>query len=318
MSTTRSTSDTFDAGPYTVTGGSFPGKNSGERPGLSVVLLNRGTRQFRSDIFEDLCRLEVNEVISLESAPCPHDAEPLVKAHSGLRFMIFSRKNSTGARLNAAMREAQSSHVLVVRSDTSVDFPKDMTLGNHLCSVPVFYEQDGQVLPSVLRPVVLESGAFETVPDLPSAHTMPTLIPWDFCGIYRRAAHLALGGFDEAILEPWWQMLDYGTRSWLWGEEIRVCGALKLKYLGHAPVADGTPGPGYRRFFLKNLGMELRGDKASLPASCWRNYLRSSGDSAASSREEWKEIRLWVEKHRLRFVKDIQALSALWDWEARA
>ncbi|PIE04205.1 MAG: hypothetical protein CSA76_05360 [Spirochaetales bacterium] len=322
MSTTPLIFNPSDAGPYTVVGGGLLDKSVQDRPGLSIILLNRGNRQFRSDLFEELCKLGAYEVISLESAPCPYDVEPLVKRHERLRFMIFSRQSSDGARIDAAMREALSSHVFVIRGDLSLSaagissrvFSKIAERGC-LCTVPVFYDSSGELLPTALYPAVINRTEFETAVVLPPEGQTSTLAPWDFCGIYRRKAHQALGGFDASIREPWWQKLDYGLRAWLWGEKIRTHSALKMEYVGSVPAEDASAGPGYRRFFLKNLGVHMRGGSASLPLGSWRAYRRSSGDSASSARAEWKEIQQWVRNNKLRFTCDVKALSAFWDWE---
>ena len=318
MNTTHSTSD---PGSYTVVGGDELDRERRDRPGLSIVLLNRGTRQFRSELFEELCKLGAREVISIESSPCPYDVEPLVKRHPLLRFLIFSDESNSGARIDAAIRESLSDHVFVIRGDMIIKasgissrvFSKINERG-HLCTVPVFRDEEDEILPTAIGPISPRRGSFDTQPRHPGNSEIPTLIPWDYCGIYRKDAHVAIGGFDASINEPWWQKLEYGMRAWLWGEEIWANGSLKVTYVGEVTPEDASAGPGYRRFFLKILAIRYRGDAATLPRSRWRAYRRSSGESAGASRDDWREIRDWVHRHRYRFSCDAAAITELWDW----
>ncbi len=306
---------------YTVVGGENMDRENRYLPGMSIVLLNRGSRQFRRELFEELCKLGAREVISIESAPCPFDVEPLVKRHPELRFMIFTGEPNPGARIDAAMREALSEHIFVIRGDMQIKaatissrvFEKISDRG-YLCTVPFFTDDEGEILPTVIGPVSGRKGSFETQPSHPGNREQATLLPWDYCGIYRKDSHLKIGGFDQAIREPWWQKLEYGMRAWLWGEEIKVHGSLKVSYVGQVLSEDISPGTGYRRFFLKNLAVRRRGDMAVLPFSSWWTYRRYSGESSIASRDDWKEIREWVRKHRYRFTRDAAQLIELWDW----
>ncbi len=316
MNTTPSISD-----GYTVVGGNALDREIRDRPGLSIILLNRGSRQFRQGLFEELAKLGAREVVSIESYPCPYDVEPLVKRHPSLRFLIFSGPENTGVWLDAAMHEAQCENVFVIRGDMQIKaatissrvFEKIADRGR-LCTVPMFRDTEGEVLPSAVGPTSPGRGVFDVQPRQPGDRETPTILPWDYCGIYNRSLHTSIGGFDSSIKEPWWQKLDYGMRAWLWGEEIRVNGSLKASYVGESPSEDVTPGPGYRRFFLKNLAVRHRGDGACLPASAWWAYRRGSGESRGSSREDWKDIKDWVHKHRYRYLRDANELTELWDW----
>lgn len=310
-----------DSGPYTVIGGDVLDREQKDRPGISIVLLNRGAKPFRRDLFEDLCRLGAIEVLSIESSPCPSDVESLTKRHDKLRFLIFAVESSTGARIDAAMREALGDHVFVLHGDMKINaagissrvFSKIAERGR-LCTVPVFRDSEGELLPTVLAPLPGRGGSFDVQPTAAADGESATLIPWDYTGIYRKDKHLGLGGFDPLIANPWWQKLDYGLRAWLWGEEIRTHSALRVAYLDERPPEDFTPGSGYRRFFLKNLAIRRRNDMGRLPRTQWWYYLRSSGETAGSTRETWKEIRGWAQTHRYRFLRDSAELIELWDW----
>ena len=325
MSTTRSISSAVNgsaAGTYTAVGGEELDRDRKGRPGFSIALLNRGARPFRRDFFEELCRLGALEVISLESAPCPYDVEALSRRHGKLRFLIFPEAVNIGARIDAAFREAVGEHVFVLWGDMKVNaagissrvFAK-VTERGRLCTVPAFRDGDGGILPTVLGPLPGPGGTFDVQPSAAGSGEPATLAPWDYAGLYRKDKHLALGGFDHKIEESWWQKLDYGMRAWLWGEEIRVHSALRIGYLDEPPAEDASFGPGYRRFFLKNVAVRRPGDAGSLPRSRWRSYRRSSGESSGATREVWREIRAWVHENRYRFARDAAYLTETWEWD---
>ena len=325
MSTIHSISSaagSLGGGSYTVVGGEQIDRDRRGRPGLSIVLLDRGARPFRRDFFEELCRLGALEVISVESAPCPHDVDALSHRHGKLRFLIFSNETNTGVRIDAAIREAVGDHVFVLWGDMKISatsissrvFAK-VTERGRLCTVPTFRDETGDPLPTLLGPLPGPGGAFDVRPCAAGSGESATLAPWDYAGIYRKDKHLALGGFDPRIEESWWQKLDYGMRAWLWGEEIRVHPSLKVGYLDEPPSEDASPGPGYRRFFLRNLAVKRTGDTGSLPRSRWRSYKRSSGDASGSSRVDWKDVRAWVHANRYRFMKDAAYLIETWEWD---
>ena len=208
MSITPSISDRpiVDAGPYTAVGGDILDRELKDRPGLSIVLLNRGARQFRRELFEELCKLGAREVISIESGPCPYDVEALTRRHDKLRFLIFAKPSSTGARIDAAMREAMSDHVFVLHADMKLNataissrvFSK-ISERRRLCTVPVFRDREGDLLPTAIGPMPGRRGDFDVQPAAIPDGEAPTLIPWDYTGIYNKEKHLGTGGFDPRI-----------------------------------------------------------------------------------------------------------------------
>ena len=291
------------------------------RPGLSIVLINRGAKPFRRELFDELSKIGVREVLSIESLPHPSDVETLSRRHANLRFIIFARESSLGARIDAAFREIQSDYAFVLRGDMHISaagissrvFSKISERGR-LCTVPVFRDETGERLPTAVGPMRLRGGLLEPQPAMPGRGETATLIPWDYTGIYRVETHQRTGGFDPLITEPWWQKLEYGMRCWLWGEEIIIHPALRVDYLEPPIPEEASHGPGSRRFFLKTLAPRRRGDIARLSRLQWWAYLRRSGDHAGAAGEDWREIRRWVKDNRCRFRRDAAALAELWDW----
>lgn len=306
---------------YTVMGGDGLDRERKDRKGLSIVLIHSTARPFRSELFKELCKIGATEVISIESAPCPYDVESLSRQHEILRFLIFTDTKNIGVRIDTAFREALCNQILVLNGDMHINassissrvFAKIAERGR-ICTVPIFRDPQGGIQPSVIAALPNSKGAFETHIRLPGREETATLAPWNYCAVYKKDSHEKIGGFDPQIREPWWQLLEYGMRSWLWGEEIHTHPALKVNCLGEIPPQDTSPGPGYRRFFLKTLAVRRRRDSGILSRRRWWSYLRHSGDNSRQAVEDWKEIRHWVQKNRFNFVKDAAQLIELWDW----
>jgi len=306
-------------GPYTVVGGGIPRRHAyaSRQPSLTVLLLNRGPRQYRGKLFQEICSLGSAEVLSLEQSPAPHNLEILSRRYSNLKFLIFARKSTIGAQINTAIREANSEYVYVLQGDmktntaASLPLPK---LAETLCTTPVFMDNQGKTIPTSIGPVAGAGRIFDTQPRFPEKNGTPSLIPWDYTGIYNRTRHQNIGGFDPQIGGSWWQKLDYGMRAWLWGEEIRTQLSLKISYLDELPMEDLSPGIGYLRFYLKNLAVRKDGDFASLPVRLIWLLLFSGGLSLRAVRRQVRELRHWVRVNRYRFKKDAAELTELWDW----
>lgn len=319
MSTIPSISDAVgdDGGPYTVVGGEIPRYRpySTNWPSLTVLLLNRGSRQYRGILFQELCSLGSVEVLSLEQSPAPHNLETLSRRYANLKFLIFAQKSTIGAQINAAMREANSEYIYVLQGDmrTNISTPLPK-LTEILCTTPVFTDNQGKTIPTSIGPIAGAKRIFDTQPRLPEKNGTPSLIPWDYTGIYSKTRHQNIGGFDPQIEESWWQKLDYGMRAWLWGEEIRTHLSLRISYLDELHMEDLSPGIGYLRFYLKNLAVRKDGDSVSLPVRLIWPLLFSAGLSLRAVRRQIRELKHWMRLNRYRFKKDAVELTELWDW----
>ncbi len=125
------------------------------------------------------------------------------------------------------------------------------------------------------------------------------------------------GGFDAGIPNPYWQKLDFGFRSWLWGEEIRIAQALKVSYADAPTPEDETPDECYKWFWLKNLAPSFNGDSGAVPPYRFWSYLRSRRGGALSAIGEFRSAREWVRINRYRFRTDASSLVDLWEESER-
>jgi hypothetical protein len=132
-------------------------------------------------------------------------------------------------------------------------------------------------------------------------------------GIYDRERFIRLGGFDGTLKNAYWQFMDFGFRSWLWGEEIRSAQQVKISYNGEVPTEDNTIGESYLRFYLKNLAPVFRKDYAHLPFRRFPPYLFRSGEGLFAAWEAFTESRRWVNLNRYRWRNDARTITDRWE-----
>jgi hypothetical protein len=149
----------------------------------------------------------------------------------------------------------------------------------------------------------------------PQSEAQPSLYPFDGVGLYDRDRFVRLGGFDGAIQNPYWQLMDFGFRAHLWGEEIRGTQLVRLSYDGEAGPEDTTADAGYRRFYLRNLAPVFRKDTAHIPLRLFPGNLVKTGEDLSTAWGEFRENRQWVGAHGSRFQKDARILTGLWEQE---
>ena len=319
MSTTPSTSDSSPRA-YTVVGGA-PAREGGEAPGFAIVLLNRGGRPFRPDLFMELDRLGAREIISVESGSQPYDLEGLCRQYDKLRFLLVRDEVSPGERVDYAIEESDSEYVFVLWNDMKLNassissrvFGKIAERGR-LCTIPAFLDAGGEEIPGCLAPAFDRRRFLRIVPTTP-VQDRPGLFPFDYCGIYRRHSFLTLGGYDRNLPHPYWQKMDFGFRAWMWGEQIRAHAALKLQYMGEAPGEDTTLDQSYKRFYLRNLTVRFQGDSGTIPLSRFPGYLTSSRDGLSRAWADFRTARSWVRENRFRYRQDAYGVAESWEYD---
>ena len=111
----------------------------------------------------------------------------------------------------------------------------------------------------------------------------------------------------------YWQKLDFGLRSYLWGEEIRYEPGFHLRYSAEPAAEDSTPDAGYKLFYLKNLAVRFTGDTGIMPRSKFLKYALRSDTGFFYSWKEFREVRRWVTLNRYRFKTDASGLINQWE-----
>lgn len=314
---------TLDSGavPYTVVGAPR-GKSAPDSLPVSVLLLHRGSRLYRGDALWELDRLGFDSIVSVEDRGAEaSDVETLAARYPRARFLLLSEPTSPGEMVNLGMRESCGPFVFVLWSDMRLStqglssrFFERLAERDILCQAPFLSAKGGEALPAAASPA-LHRSSLKVLNLAPTKDGSRTLYPFDFCGIFSRERFVLSGGFDGGIAKPYWQLLDFGFRSWLWGEEIRLAQAFKVAYDEAQPEQDVTPDASYARFWLKNLAPSYRGDSAQIGLSRFWAYLRSRHGNPFAAISEYRAAREWVRLNRFRFKNDAASLVDLWDEE---
>jgi hypothetical protein len=321
---------TFNAAlpSYTAVGGNERKASTG----LSAVVLNRGGRGDRFGLFEELLKAGFDYVVSVEGEQRRFDVEELSGAFPFARFLLLRESVGAGGEINLAASELSSPLFFVLWNDTRIlrggsaarmaerllltaeelsRNPDDKNTSRRLCTVPVIQDGRFEIMPTLTAPVILK-GNIGTVPFLPRADGLPTLYPFEGMGIYDRERFIRLGGFDATLKSFHWQLMDFGLRARLWGEEIAASSALKLSRDSTVPAGDSTRDESYRRFYLKNIAPVFRGDYANIPLRRFPGFFRRSGVDFFSAKEEFAAARRWVAANSYRFRGDIRTITDVW------
>ncbi|MFQ3547311.1 MAG: hypothetical protein SNJ56_03155 [Termitinemataceae bacterium] len=310
-----------DLPPYTILGS---GKRAGTS-GVTAVLLNRGGRYLRRTVFQDLERSGFDYVLSVEEKRENYDIEELCLRYPFLQVLLVETGLSLGSWINLAAQEVRTSLFFVLWNDIhlyhggrSLQGSEAMRIADRvqknevLCTVPLVQNSKFESLPTLISPAYYR-GTIKTLPLVPRIEGAPSLYPFDGVGIYHRDRFIQLGGFDTSLTSQFWQLMDFGFRAHLWGEEIRSSQAVRVMYDGEIPPQDTSVHPDYKRFYLKNIAPVFRGDSAYLP---WRRFIRyfiRSGDSIRVAHRSFREARRWVSLNGYRFRKDARLLTELWE-----
>ena len=309
---------------YTVIGGNeYLGST-----GLSAVVLNRGRRYARRSLFEDMQKTGFDTVISIEPPPVQYDIEDLSAQFPFVRFVLLKEPVSLGSQINLAVSELETPLFFVLWNDmrfvaggTAARMAERLTYragkqdkgaSRRLCTVPVIQSPRLETLPT-LRVPVLPRKKEHTRGLSPSREGLRSLYPFDGVGIYDRERFIRLCGFDWTIANSYWQLMDFGFRAHLWGEEISATRSLKLSYEISPPVEDTSFGADYHRFYLKNLAPVFRKDSAHLPLRRFPGFLMQARESFISACEDFSEGRRWVNTNRFRWKFDPRTVAGLWN-----
>ncbi|MDR1410573.1 MAG: hypothetical protein LBI91_00030 [Spirochaetaceae bacterium] len=315
---------------YTAVGGSERAASTG----LSAVLLNRGGRYPRRTMFQELEKTGFDYIISIEDTE-RYDLEELSARFPFVRFILLKENISPGEQINLAVSEISSPLFFVLWNDLRILHsggagrmaerlyctPEDVRAGNpgpnkRLCTTPVIQNSRFETLPTLIAPA-LDRGTVKPVFFATQREGKPTLFPFDGVGIYDRDRFIKLGGFDITLKNPHWQLMDFGFRSQLWGEDICSTQHVRLSYNAEIPLSDSTADESHRRFYLKNLAPVFHGDGAEIPFRRFFSYFPRSGKDPFLAWADFAEARSWVRTNRYRFRKDARALVEFWDTPGR-
>ncbi|MDR2313244.1 MAG: hypothetical protein LBE02_01765 [Spirochaetaceae bacterium] len=313
MSTIPSTfNDTLPS--YTAVGGTERAASTG----LSVVLLNRGGRYPRRTLFQELEKGGFDYILSIEGPQERYDLEDLSSRFPFVRFILLKEAISPGEGINLAAAELSSPLFFVLWNDyrlfNGLGAAKitELFARKRLCTVPAVQNSRFELLHTLTMPVLYKR-TVKVLPGAPEWENQASLFPYEYMGVYDRERFLRLGGFDRNILHLHWQLMDFGFRAHLWGEEIRSTQIIRLVFDGALPPADNTTDASYRLFYLKNLAPVFRLDHAHIPFRSFPGYLAKAGWDPVSAWIEFSRERRWVRENRNRFCRDARTVADLWE-----
>ena len=328
--------------PYTAVGG----KERIASTGISAVILNR-PGYVRRAFFSDIEKIGFDNIISIESSSPHYDMEELSGRFPFVRFILPENEINLGEQINLAASETESPLFYVLRSDMKIiaggtarriaerlfiktreknaaDGEKITGL-KRLCTVPVIMNSNYEIFPSLSAPAT-QKKKFQSVLlepreiplEVSRIESSLTLYPFDGIGIYDKQRFINLGGYDITIKETHWQLMDFGFRSYLWGEEIALNHHSKLAYEYEPPVENNSIDRDFRRFYLKNLAPLFRVNKtgnnyAYLPLYRFFPFMISSGEDYHCAWKEFREARKWVNNNKYRFRCDAQTIMRKWE-----
>ena len=318
--------------PYTAVGG----KERIASMGISAVILNRQGSFPRRSFFQELEKTGFDNVLSIETSVPHYDIEELSSRFPFVRFVLPENEINLGEQINLAASEIESPLFFVLRSDmkiiaggTARRMAERLSVSHEenennekksgfkrLCTVPVLVNSNYEVFPSLVSPMT-HRRRMKTVFIEPHAEGDLSLYPFDGIGIYDRRRFINTGGFDTTLKNIHWQLMDFGFRSFLWGEEIALNLQLKLSCDAEIPVENYTVEDSYRRFYLKNLAPVFRSDYAHLPLYRFPSFFAKNGGDFFSAWEEFKESRKWVTKNKFRWRCDARDVTKRWDFSSK-
>jgi hypothetical protein len=279
-------------------------------------------------------------VVSVESSRENYDLDELSTLFPFVKFILLSEPLNVGCQINIAVSEIKSPLFFVLWNDLKflyggcaakiaerllLPFDKAAEDGakrrlfKRLCTVPVFQNPEFETLPTASSPFIVKK-MFDVVPALPEKEDAPSFYPYDAVGIYDRQFFLEIGGFDREIQSEYWQLLDFGFRAWLWGEEIRFTQFVRLRLEGPKKIEDTSRDESYRRFFLKNLSPVLRfntettGLYAHLPLKSLISLIKITKiwKAPLDALRYFRVCRAWVKEHKTAWKTSAGALIQEW------
>lgn len=187
-------------------------------------------------------------------------------------YIIFNKAPSLAQRLNAFANECLTNYFYVTRSDVETCMfdwqliENKMRANDHTAAVtPLVFNQNHELIPTLNVPH-FDGNDIEPLSFQPSKLDDPNLYPFLGLGLYDRALFQRMRGLDEEIRGAYWQVLDFGTRCWLYGYNIFSVNYLALVFPNKKSLMeDRSPCIGMERFYTKALCVNIsRSGKAKV------------------------------------------------------
>ena len=190
----------------------------------------------------------------------------IAKDYPEVTFIIFKNDTTTGEFINAMADECYTDYFFVVRSDMEVvafdgeKLLKAMGGKDHPVAIaPVMLSSNLEVMPTIRAPYIrgkeIDPQSFQ--PNTDEERLEPTLYPVLCSGLYDRALFQRLRGYDTEILGEYYQSLDLGMRSWLFGYKMFVTRSLAVRFPNRVSIIeDRSECIGMNRFYTKAFSIK--------------------------------------------------------------
>ncbi len=217
------------------------------------------------------------------------------------------------------MEDVNSDFVLVLRDSLSIpngfilpNLAERLTQTDCLCLVPRYFDVNKASVPTHFIPFV-EKTHFKVEQNNLVGDGLKTLYPYDFMGFYNRKKFIELGGFDYTIKTPYWQLLDFALRSWLWGEKIQLSTLFQFNYAYECPLEDHTINLDYLKYHLKNEAPKIKMGAGIIKKTAFWGFYNHSACGILEAKRMFDAARLWVKQNRYRFKMDLQTFIDEWN-----
>ncbi len=313
MNTTRLTFD--HQIEYTIVG-DVP-TDPGDKP--AIVLLNRSPRMFRSEYLSALMAAGFREIISVEPGENAYSVESLAGEFPYVRFLLVSEEIDTGTQIALAFANTGATSAIVTWSTIGPPVGTErakMRLEEEgvVCVAPLLRNERGEALPVRITPM-LSKRMLRVMRLSIRGDTTCTLFLDDYVGLYNIARFRESGGFDRQIPGPFWQLADFGFRTYLWGSRIPIVTGFKMDYQTLPNPVDETAKSGYARFYARNLAVRVNDREVGIPTMAAIGFALRSGFGVLRTIRVFSAAKKWIEENRERFMMDARKLIDQWENE---
>lgn len=188
-----------------------------------------------------------------------------------ITFILFDSSPSLAQRINALANTCRTTYFMVTRSDTDLvdlNWPNVRQLfeteSHPVVITPLIFNRNKELIPSVRAPK-LNGEEAEPLSFMPSRGTDMNLYPFLGIGIYNRAVFQRLRGFDEEITGAYWQVMDFGTRAWLYGYSAYSVNFYAIIFFNKQfLIEDRSETQGFGRFYAKAMCVKIVRGKARI------------------------------------------------------
>ena len=288
--------------------------------GISFVILNRGTKIFREDLFEFLSNFDfIREIISIERQSNRGSLQFISDTYDKVKFILLSDDLNSGEKVNLAMKESICSFVFVLQSDMYLLNPfwipnifNEIVKKCTSCWWRIF-DKEEEVVPSVFLPTIDKQQKLKVILINSEKEYEKTLVTMDYCGLYSKEKFIQLGGFDKRIKNEYFQRLDFGLRAIYFGESVYIYRKLRIQYTVLNFPEDLTKNRSFLIFLLKNHVPIFIGNGIKFSFLRFFKICLRYGINPLKFSREFREIKNETIKNSLRFKGDLKSAVELWE-----